>query len=92
MSVLGALLGFVLLLFLIVLIVRAVLDWAGVLASGTDGWVGKARDVSHRLTEPVIRPVRRVLKPVRIGDVQLDLAFTAVLVATLILRWLVSFL
>jgi YggT family protein len=52
----------------------------------------KARNISHRLTEPVIGPVRRVLKPVRIGNVQLDLAFTVVFVATMILRSLVSFL
>jgi YggT family protein len=90
MSALGALLGFVLLLFLIVLIVRAVLDWAGALTPGGGGWVGATRELSHRLTEPVIAPVRRVLKPVRIGDVQLDLAFTVVVVATLILRSLVS--
>ena len=51
MNALGALLGFVLQLFLIVLIVRAVLDLTGV---------------------------------------QLDLAFTVVFVATLILRSLVS--
>ncbi|MDN5918177.1 MAG: YggT family protein [Pseudonocardia sp.] len=92
MSALGALLGFVLLLFLIVLIARAVLDWAGVVSPGAGGGVGRARDVSHRITEPVIGPVRRVLKPVRIGAVQLDLAFTAVFIATLILRSLVSYL
>ena len=92
MSVLGALLGYVLLLFLIVLIARAVLDWAGVLSPGSGGWAVRARDVSHRLTEPVIGPVRRVLKPVRVGGVQLDLAFTAVLVATLVLRSLVALL
>lgn len=90
MSVLGSLLGFVLLLFLIVLVARAVLDWAGVIQPGTGGWVVKARETSHRLTEPVIAPVRRVLKPVRIGSVQFDLAFTVVFVATLILRSLVS--
>ena len=78
------------LLFLLVLIARAVLDWAGVLGPG--GGVGRARELSHRVTEPVIGPVRRVLKPVRIGGVQLDLAFTVVFVATLILRLLVSYL
>ena len=92
LSVLTALLGFVLLLFLIVLIARALLDWAGVVTSDTAPAVARARDVSHRITEPVIGPVRRVLKPVRIGGVQLDLAFTAVFIATLILRSLVSFL
>ncbi|MFC4942495.1 YggT family protein [Pseudonocardia sp. GCM10023141] len=92
MSVIGALLSFVLLVFLIVLVVRAILDWTGVLAPGGGGWALKARDISHRVTEPVLAPVRRVLKPVRIGDVQLDLAFTVVFVAVLILRTLVSYL
>ncbi|WP_300015082.1 YggT family protein [Pseudonocardia sp.] len=76
MSALGALLGFILLLFLIALIVRAVLDWTGLVTAGDNRWVSGAREVSHRVTEPVIGPVRRVLKPVRIGGVQLDLAFT----------------
>ena len=91
MSALGALLGLVLLLFLIALIARAVLDWTGMLGSGGEG-VRRAREISHRVTEPVIAPVRRVLRPVRIGDVSLDLAFTAVFVATLILRSLVAYL
>lgn len=90
MSAIGAVLGFVLLLFLIVLVVRAVPDWAGVLTSADRGWVTRTRELSHRVTEPVIAPVRRVLKPVRIGGVQLDLAFTVVVVVTLILRALVS--
>ena len=38
----------------------------------------------------MIGPVRGVVKPVQIGGVQLDLAFTVVFVATLILRSLVS--
>src|SRR5439155_25847875 len=38
----------------------------------------RARRLSHTLTEPVLAPVRRVLPPVRIGSVSLDLAFTVV--------------
>ena len=89
MSLIGSLLSLVLLLFLIALVVRAVLDWTSVLASGGQG-VARAREISHRVTEPVIGPVRRVLPPVRIGDVRLDLAFTVVFIATLILRSVVS--
>ena len=92
MSALGALLGFVLLLFLLVLIARALLDWAGVLTPGGGEGLRKARELSYRLTEPVIAPVRRVLKPVQVGGMQIDLAFTVVFVATLTLRSLVSFL
>jgi YggT family protein len=72
-------------------VVRAVLDWTSVLASGGRG-VARAREVSHRVTEPVIGPVRRALPPVRIGDVQIDLAFTVVFIATVILRSVVSYL
>jgi YggT family protein len=90
-SVIGSVLGLILLLFLIALVVRAVLDWTSVLASGGQG-VARAREISHRVTEPVVAPVRRVLPPVRIGQVQLDLAFTVVVVATVILRSLVSYL
>jgi YggT family protein len=89
MGILGSLLGLVLLLFLIVLVARAVLDWTTVLSSGSQG-VARAREITHRLTEPVIGPVRRVLPPVRIGDVQLDLAFTVVFLATVVLRALVT--
>ncbi len=91
MSVIGSLLGLILLVFLIVLVVRAVLDWTSVLASAGQR-VERAREVSHRLTEPVIGPVRRVLPPVRIGSVQVDLAFTVVFLATVVLRSLVSYL
>jgi len=90
MGLLGSLLGLVLLLFLLLLIARALLDWAGVLTSSTSEGVRKAREVTYRLTEPVIAPVRRVLKPVRLGGVQLDLAFTVVFFATLILRSVVT--
>ena len=63
---------------------------AGVLTSSTSEGVLKAREVTYRLTEPVIAPVRRVLKPVRLGGVQIDLAFTVVFFATLILRSIVT--
>jgi YggT family protein len=69
------------------------LDWAGVLASGSGGtWTIRARRFTHALTEPVIAPVRRVLRPVRIGSVSIDLAFAVVLIAVLILRTLALYL
>ena len=91
MSVIGSLLSLVLLLFLIALVVRAMLDWTSVLASGGRG-LARVRDISHRVTEPVIGPVRRVLPPVRVGDLRIDVAFTVVFVVTVILRSLVSYL
>jgi YggT family protein len=89
MSAIGALLGTVLLLFELVLVARLVLDWVGVLAPGGGSGLIRARQVVHRITEPVIAPVRRVLPPLRIGSMSLDLAFTAVFIGVLVLRGLV---
>jgi YggT family protein len=90
MSVVGALLGSVLLLFEIVLIARVVLDWVGVLAPAGGGWSSRARTLTHAVTEPVIAPVRRVLRPIRFGSVRIDIAFTVVFVAVVILRSVVT--
>ncbi|GAA3579720.1 YggT family protein [Amycolatopsis ultiminotia] len=85
MSLIGTLIGWVLTLFILVLVVRMVLDWTRLVSTGP-AWLGQARQLSHRATEPVIAPVRRVLRPVRTGGVSIDLAFTAVFVAALIVR------
>jgi YggT family protein len=86
MSVIGALLGFLLTLFILVMIARMILDWVGVLGSSRSPWVYRARALAHAGTEPVIGPVRRVLRPVRAGGLSIDLAFTAVFIAAIILR------
>jgi YggT family protein len=86
MSAVGALLGSVLLIVELVLIARVVLDWVGVLAPGGSRGVVTARQWTHRVTEPVIAPVRRVLPPLRLGSVSIDLAFTAVFLAVVVLR------
>lgn len=42
MSLIGALVGYILSAFILLLIVRMVLDWTGVVASGPQ-WVGRVR-------------------------------------------------
>jgi YggT family protein len=84
MSAVGALLGLVLLIFALILLARVVLDWVGVLAPG--GGLVRARGWTHTVTEPVIAPVRRVLPPLRVGPVAIDLAFTVVFLAVMLLR------
>ncbi|GAA4317822.1 YggT family protein [Klenkia terrae] len=81
-----ALLAFVLLLFQLVLIARVVVDWVGVLAPASGARLGGARRLVHRVTEPVIAPVRRVLPPLRIGGMGIDLAFTVVFLGVVVLR------
>jgi YggT family protein len=67
MSLIATVVGYALTAFLLLLIARLVLDWAEVLGRGP-GWVNRARALTHAGTEPVIAPVRRVLRPVRAGD------------------------
>ncbi|MEV4603113.1 YggT family protein [Amycolatopsis sp. NPDC049253] len=85
MSLIGTLVGYVLTLFILVLIARMILDWTRLVTTGPS-WLGKARYYSHRATEPVIAPVRRVLRPVRAGGLSIDLAFTVVFFAAVIVR------
>lgn len=85
MSLVGAVIGWVLTAFIVVLVVRVVVDWAAV-ATNIPPWARRVRMVTHATTEPVIAPVRRVAKPIRAGGVAFDLAFTIVLLVALILR------
>ncbi|MCE0765487.1 YggT family protein [Pseudonocardia kujensis] len=83
----ASLLGLLLVLFQLVLLARVVVDWIGVLSPGSGGAaLYQARRVTHGITEPVIAPVRRVVKPVNLGGISLDLAFIIVFVGVLILR------
>lgn len=83
----ASLLGLLLVLFQLVLLARVVVDWIGVLSPGSGGSaLYQARRVTHAITEPVIAPVRRVVRPVNLGGVSLDLAFIIVFVGVLILR------
>jgi YggT family protein len=86
-----ALIGLVLVLFELLLIARIVVDLFGSLArpgAHSEG-LDSARRVIYRLTEPVLAPVRRVVRPVRMGGVSFDIALTLVFVAVIVLRQLV---
>ncbi|MEV6426432.1 YggT family protein [Nocardia sp. NPDC051463] len=85
MTLIGTLIGYALTVFVLLLLARMVLDWVGVLA-GAPSWTTRARTLTRNWTEPVIAPVRRMLRPVRAGGLSIDLAFTAVFVVALILR------
>lgn len=82
----AGLLGFVLLLFEIVLIARVVIDWVGVATPSGGSGLYQARRITHGITEPVLAPVRGVLKPVRMGAIAFDLAFLAVFIGVVIVR------
>jgi len=91
MSLLLAVVTTVLLLFQLLLLARAVLDWSGVLAGpATPGSVRSRLSVAVRAaTEPVLAPVRRMVPPLRVGPVALDTSFILVFFGVVLLRQLV---
>ncbi|HEX7460390.1 MAG TPA: YggT family protein [Acidimicrobiales bacterium] len=69
------LIGLVLWLFLLVLLAYSILSW--VTMSGHldyDSPVFKIQRVLASICEPVLRPVRRLIPPVQVGGVGLDLS------------------
>ncbi|MGH3789065.1 MAG: YggT family protein [Pseudonocardiaceae bacterium] len=91
MGALLALVGFALLLFQLLLLGRIIVDLVGVLAKPGVRYeesLAPVRHVIYQLTEPVLAPVRRVVRPVQMGGVMFDLSVTAVFLAVVVLRQL----
>jgi YggT family protein len=86
MNVIGALLGIVLTIFIVVMIARLIFDWVVVLGRSVPPWARRVRMLTHAGTEPVLAPVRRRLPPMRAGAISFDLAFTLVFILAIILR------
>ena len=75
------------LLFFLLLMVRLVLEWIQTFARDwrPKGLVLLVAEAAYTVTDPPIRLVRRVLPPLRIGRVALDLGFLVVAIACSIL-------
>ncbi len=88
----GQLLGFVLYLYFIVLIGRLVIDWVQVFSRDwrPSGVILVVAEVIYSLTDPPLRALRRVIPPLRLGGVSLDLAFLVLIIAVHIARVFVT--
>ena len=87
MSLILGLLGLLVFIFFVLLIGRLILDWIQVLARDwrPRGVVLVLAEVVYTVTDPPLRALRRVIPPLRIGQVQLDLAFMILFIVTLLL-------
>jgi YggT family protein len=81
------LLYFVVWVFFLLLIGRLVLDWIQAFAREwrPKGVVLVLAELIYSATDPPLRALRRVIPPLRIGQVQLDLAFMILFIVTLLL-------
>lgn len=91
-SILLSIIYIALLVVFIALWVRFVFDWVQVLnpAFRPRGLVVLLAESSYTITDPPIKAVRRVIPPLQLGAVRLDLAWTIVLIVVLILMSLTS--
>ena len=78
----------VLLVFLILLFARFVVDWVMVLARSwrPSGLVAAGLEVVYSTTDPPLKAVRKVIPPLNLGSIRLDLGFMVLLIAVLVLR------
>ena len=87
MHTVGVVLHYAIWLFIVLLLVRLVVDWIQVFArSWTPRGAGLVvLETVYTVTDPPIVAFRRVFRPVRIGSVSLDLSFLAVLLVCYLL-------
>lgn len=62
--------------YVVVLIVRALLSWVPVRPGSPVAGISRALD---KVTEPVLRPIRRLLPPIRAGGMGIDLSILIVI-------------
>jgi YggT family protein len=78
----------VLLVFLVLLFARFVVDWVMVLARSwrPSGVVAAGLEIVYSTTDPPLKAIRRVIPPLNLGSIRLDLGFMVLLIAVVILR------
>ena len=83
----GSLIQGVLFIYLILLFARMILSWVPVLVRDWEphGPVLVVAELVYSVTDPPLRALRKVLRPVRVGNVQLDLAFIGLYIIVSIL-------
>jgi YggT family protein len=91
-SVVASILYFALLVFLLLLIFRMVMEYVFMLARSyrPAGPVAIALELCYSVTDPPLKALRRVLPPLRIGNVALDLGFIVLFLMTSILMSIVG--
>jgi YggT family protein len=85
--VIFSIIGILLFVYLLLLIGRLILDWVQVFARDwrPRGVVLVVAEAVYTVTDPPLRLLRRIIPPIRLGSVQLDLGY-------IILFFVVSFL
>ena len=92
MVVFGEVLYGLLTAFIWLLWIRFIVDWVQVFARSwtPSGPLLVVLEVVYSITDPPIKALRRVIPPLRLGQVALDLSFLIVIVSAYLLRTVVE--
>jgi YggT family protein len=90
--IIRSILYFIVLIFFIFLIGRLILDWIQVFARDwrPRGVMLVIAEAVYSVTDPPLKALRRVLPPLTIGQVQIDLAFIVIFLITSLLLSLLA--
>ena len=88
MQTIGGIFEIILWLFIVVLIVRLVVEWIQLFARSWQprGPVIVVLEAVNTVTDPPLRALRRVVPPLRLGGISLDLSLMLLLVICWVLR------
>jgi YggT family protein len=86
--IVGTIIDLVLSIFIVLLFVRLIVDWIQMFARSwtPHGPVLVVLEGVYTTTDPPVKALRKVLPPLRLGGVAIDLSFLAVLLICYILR------
>lgn len=86
MTIIGRILYDLLTVAIVVVIARFVVDWVQALARRWQprGFIAVLCEVIYTVTDPPLRALRRVIPPIRLGGVSLDLSAMVLLLALFI--------
>ena len=92
MPLVASVLYFALLVFLILLVFRLIMEYVFMFARSyrPSGVVAVALELCYTVTDPPLKALRRVIPPLRVGRVSLDLSFIVLFIAVQILMGVVS--
>jgi YggT family protein len=91
-SAVAQVLYFALLVFLLFLIFRLVMEYVFLLARSyrPAGLVAVVLELAYSVTDPPLKALRKVLPPLRIGQISLDLGFIVLFIVVRILMSVVA--
>jgi YggT family protein len=83
---------YVLYAFIALMFLRMIVDWTMVFARNwrPSGLVAATLEIAYSATDPPLRALRRVLPPLRLGSVALDLAFIVLVIVAFALIRVIS--